>query len=81
LPTLVRRGSTRREMTFDGISTRSMGAYRLGTAEANNKPWDGEIPIADKNQYRDPAVQEAFNNAARLVIGGQGSAATLRSSV
>jgi pimeloyl-ACP methyl ester carboxylesterase len=42
----------------------AMGAYRLGTAEANNKRWDGEIPIADKNQYRDPAVQDAFNNAA-----------------
>jgi pimeloyl-ACP methyl ester carboxylesterase len=42
----------------------TLGAYRLGTAEANNKRWDGEIPIADKNQYRDPAVQDAFNNAA-----------------
>ena len=42
----------------------AMGAYRLGTAEANNKRWDGEIRTADKNQYRDPAVQDAFNNAA-----------------
>jgi len=42
----------------------AMGAYRLGSGEANNKRWDGEIPIEDKNQYRDPAVQEAFNKAA-----------------
>jgi pimeloyl-ACP methyl ester carboxylesterase len=41
-----------------------LGAYRLGSGEANNKRWDGEIPIEDKNQYRDPAVQEAFNKAA-----------------
>lgn len=42
----------------------AMGAYRLGTAEANNKRWDGEIPVQDKTEYRDPAVQEAFINAA-----------------
>jgi len=42
----------------------AMGAYRLGTAEANNKRWDGEIPVQDKAEYRDPAVQDAFNQAA-----------------
>jgi pimeloyl-ACP methyl ester carboxylesterase len=42
----------------------AMGAYRLGTAEANNKRWDGEIPVQNKDEYRDPAVQDAFNQAA-----------------
>ena len=26
----------------------AMGAYRLGSGEANQKRWDGEIPVADK---------------------------------
>ncbi|HZX97347.1 MAG TPA: alpha/beta hydrolase [Myxococcales bacterium] len=42
----------------------AMGAYRLGTGDANNKRWDGEIPVPNKDEYRDPAVQEAFNQAA-----------------
>jgi pimeloyl-ACP methyl ester carboxylesterase len=41
-----------------------MGAYRLGSAESNNKRWDGEIPAPDKTEYREPAVQDAFNAAA-----------------
>ena len=40
------------------------GAYRLGTAEANQKRWDGEIPVQDKTQYRDQDVVDAFANAA-----------------
>jgi pimeloyl-ACP methyl ester carboxylesterase len=42
----------------------SLGAYRLGTAEANNKRWDGEIPVQDKTEYREQGVQDAFNAAA-----------------
>ena len=42
----------------------AMGAYRLGSAEANNKRWDGEIPAADKTEYREQGVQDAFNAAA-----------------
>ena len=42
----------------------AMGAYRLGTAEANNKRWDGEIPVQNKEEYREPGVQDAFNQAA-----------------
>jgi len=41
-----------------------MGAYRLGTAAANQARWDGEIPVEDKSQYRDQAVVDAFNAAA-----------------
>jgi len=42
----------------------SMGAYRLGTAAANQARWDGEIPVQDKSQFRDQAVVDAFNAAA-----------------
>src|SRR4051812_34348836 len=42
----------------------AMGAYRLGSAEANNKRWDGEIPTQNKEEYREPGVQDAFNQAA-----------------
>lgn len=41
-----------------------IGAYRLGTAEAGDKRWDGEIPTDDKAKYRDRDVQVAFNEAA-----------------
>ena len=51
----------------------AMGAYRLGSGEANNKRWDGEIPAADKGEYRDPAVQEAFNAAALATDPTSGS--------
>src|SRR5258708_38000507 len=41
-----------------------MGAYRLGSAEANNKRWDGEIPVPDKTEYREQAVPDPFDAAA-----------------
>lgn len=40
------------------------GAYRLGSAAADDQRWDGEIPLEDKSQYRDREAQVAFNNAA-----------------
>jgi alpha-beta hydrolase superfamily lysophospholipase len=40
------------------------GAYRLSTFEANQKRWDGEIPVDDKSEYREPGVMEAYINAA-----------------
>jgi pimeloyl-ACP methyl ester carboxylesterase len=42
----------------------TMGAYRLATAASNQARWDGEIPVADKTQFRDQAVVDAFNTAA-----------------
>jgi len=51
-----------------------MRAYRLGTAEANNKRWDGEIPVQNKEEYREPGVQAAFNQAA-LARGRAGQSA------
>jgi pimeloyl-ACP methyl ester carboxylesterase len=42
----------------------AQGAYRLSTFKANQDRWDGEIPVEDKSQYRDPGVVEAYINAA-----------------
>jgi pimeloyl-ACP methyl ester carboxylesterase len=42
----------------------TLGAYRLGSAQANKARWDGEIPVEDKSQYREEGVVDAFNNAA-----------------
>jgi pimeloyl-ACP methyl ester carboxylesterase len=41
-----------------------LGAYRLSTYKANQDRWDGEIPVANKDEYREPGVVEAFINAA-----------------
>ena len=38
----------------------ALGAYRLASLAANTARWDGEIPVADKSQYREPGVAEAF---------------------
>ena len=37
-----------------------MGAYRLGSKAGNDGRWDGEIPVADKNSYREEGVRDAF---------------------
>ena len=42
----------------------ALGAYRLGTKAGNDARWDGEIPVADKNSYREEAVRDAFANEA-----------------
>jgi len=41
----------------------ALGAYRLGSTAANTARWDGEIPVQDKSQYRDPGVPAAFWDA------------------
>jgi len=40
----------------------ALGAYRLASTAANTARWDGEIPVQDKAQYREPGVAEAFWN-------------------
>jgi pimeloyl-ACP methyl ester carboxylesterase len=37
-----------------------VGAYRLGSKAANDGRWDGEIPVADKDSYREQGVRDAF---------------------
>lgn len=40
------------------------GAYRLASGAANQARWDGEIPVADKSEYREQGAVDAFNAAA-----------------
>jgi pimeloyl-ACP methyl ester carboxylesterase len=39
-----------------------LGAYRLASEAANTGRWNGEIPLDNKDDYRDPAVPAAFWN-------------------
>jgi pimeloyl-ACP methyl ester carboxylesterase len=38
----------------------ALGAYRFGSKAANDGRWDGEIPVADKNAFREEGVRDAF---------------------
>ena len=38
----------------------ALGAYRLGSKAGNDARWDGEIPVADKNSFREEGVRDAF---------------------
>lgn len=38
----------------------AVGAYRTASFAQNTARWDGEIPVQDKTQYREPGVAEAF---------------------
>ena len=38
----------------------ALGAYRLGTKAGNDGRWDGEIPVADKSEFREEGVRDAF---------------------
>jgi pimeloyl-ACP methyl ester carboxylesterase len=40
----------------------ALGAYRLASEAANTGRWNGEIPLENKDEYRDPAVPAAFWN-------------------
>jgi len=42
----------------------AVGAYRLSGYKANKDRWDGEIPVENKDEYREPGVVDAFINAA-----------------
>ncbi len=37
-----------------------LGAYRLASEAANTGRWNGEIPVENKDEYRDPAVPGEF---------------------
>lgn len=39
------------------------GGYRFETPDAIRREWDGQIPIDDKDDWRDPAVIEALEGA------------------
>lgn len=38
----------------------ALGAYRLASESANTGRWNGEIPVENKDEYRDPAVPVEF---------------------
>lgn len=40
-----------------------LGAYRTASEPQNTARWDGEIPVQDKSQYRDPELPKAFWDA------------------
>lgn len=46
------------------FNTAEYGAYRLNTAASLMPSWDRTIPIADKAEWRDPKVAEAYQQAA-----------------
>jgi len=50
-----------------------VGAYRLGSEAANDKRWEGEIPVDDKDSYRDKAAAHAFSQAALATDPTSGS--------
>lgn len=37
-----------------------LGAYRLASEAANTARWNGEIPVENKDEYREPGVPAAF---------------------
>jgi pimeloyl-ACP methyl ester carboxylesterase len=41
----------------------ALGAYRFASEAANTTRWNGEIPVDNKDDYRDPAVPAEFWNA------------------
>ena len=41
-----------------------VGAYRFGSEAANDNRWEGEIPVANKDEYREKAAAHAFSMAA-----------------
>lgn len=50
-----------------------LGAYRTASTAQNTARWDGEIPVADKSLYRDPALPDAFWNACLATDPTSGS--------
>lgn len=42
----------------------AFGAYRFSTAESLFGSWDRSIPVEEKSEWRDPAVAEAYAEAA-----------------
>lgn len=46
------------------FNTARFGAFRFNTAASLMPSWDQSIPVADKSQWRDPAMAEAYQQAA-----------------
>ena len=61
---LMGHGSDMEDPAHPGQLNPSVGAYRRNTAESLLAGWNRNIPIDDKNAWRDPAVAEAYVQAA-----------------
>lgn len=58
---LVGHGSDLEDAAHPGrYNERGCGAYRWNTADSLTRGWERNIPIADKDQWRDPAVAAAL---------------------
>ena len=58
---LVGHGSDLEDPAHAGrYNERGCGAYRWNTADSLTRGWERNIPIADKDQWRDPAVAQAL---------------------
>ena len=51
----------------------ALGAYRIASEAANTGRWNGEIPLDNKDEYRDPALPAAFWNACLATDPTSGS--------
>jgi pimeloyl-ACP methyl ester carboxylesterase len=51
----------------------ALGAYRLASEAANTGRWNGEIPVENKDEYRDPALPVEFWNACLATDPTSGS--------
>jgi pimeloyl-ACP methyl ester carboxylesterase len=61
---LMGHGSDMEDPLHPGMLNPSIRAYRCNTAESLLAGWDRNIPIEDKNAWRDPAVAGAYVQAA-----------------
>lgn len=58
---LVGHGSDLEDHAHAGrYNERGCGAYRWNTADSLTRVWERNIPIADKDQWRDPAVAQSL---------------------
>jgi pimeloyl-ACP methyl ester carboxylesterase len=57
---LIGHGSDLEDPHHSGRFNAAVGAWRCNTAEALLAGWDKNIPIPDKNAWRDPAVAQAY---------------------
>jgi len=57
---LVGRGSDLEDPNHPGQLNPAIGAYRWNTAASLLAGWDRSIPLENKNEWRDPAIAEAY---------------------
>lgn len=62
---LIGRGTDSEDPRHPGrFNEGSCGAYRFNDGPSLLRPWDRNIPVDDKSEWRDPAVAKAYVDAA-----------------